>query len=511
MAINSEKLAEAIDQATTIDGDLPRLDNEEQHQLSKLECLKKYYLSSLWSLFAVWCSMLASFEMQTTSMVLSIPKFRMDFGYEFHGNYVLPADWQSAFLGAPVASMVIGSLGGGILADWLGRRPILVICLAITYASITMEFIAVSIPLFFGGKFLAGFAVGAMGSTSMTYIGEIAPLSLRGFFTCLVALGLTFSPFMSSLIINDTGTVFSRWAYRAVFCSQYGFAAIPTFFVFFMPESPWWLVSKGCPEKALGSLARLGVKGEDGRRRLAAISQTIMNTGTDASYLECFRGSNLRRTIVSMTPMCIQPMCGLVFITGYTTYYLQLAGFSTSMSFKLQIVQQVVMIIGNIMSWFLIDRVGRRNLNIYGTLAIAILLWLAGGLAVANTQGSVKGTVALVFLYAWCMALTIQPVSYTIMTEVPTPRLRMKTIAIASATYSALNMMWGFVLPYMFNPDKANLGAKITFIFGGVSTLIMALVWFLLPETANRTYQELDEMFEKRVPARKFRSFMKDI
>ena len=153
--------------------------------------------------------------------------------------------------------------------------------------------------------------------------------------------------------------------------------------------------------------------------------------------------------------MCIQPMCGLVFITGYTTYYLQLAGFSTSMSFKLQIVQQVVMIIGNIMSWFLIDRVGRRNLNIYGTLAIAILLWLAQGLAVANTRGSVKGTVALVFLYAWFMALKIQPVSYTIMTEVPTPRLRMKTIAIASATYSALNMMWGFVLPYLFNPDKA--------------------------------------------------------
>ena len=45
-----------------------------------------------------------------------------------------------------------------------------------------------------------------------------------------------YSPVMSSLIINDTGTVFSRWAYRAVFCSQYGFAAIPTFFVFFMPE-----------------------------------------------------------------------------------------------------------------------------------------------------------------------------------------------------------------------------------------------------------------------------------
>ena len=66
--------------------------------------------------------------------------------------------------------------------------------------------------------------------------------------------------------------------------------------------------------------------------------------------------------------------------------------------------------------------------------------------------------------------------------------------------------MWGFVLPYLFNPDKLNLGAKVAFIYGGISVLCTVYVWFYQPEFAGRSYEELDELFRMRVPARGFRS-----
>jgi hypothetical protein len=67
--------------------------------------------------------------------------------------------------------------------------------------------------------------------------------------------------------------------------------------------------------------------------------------------------------------------------------------------------------------------------------------------------------------------------------------------------------MWQFTIPYMFNPDQANLGAKIAFIFGAACVLCIVYLFFYQPETAGRSYQELDEMFTKGVPARKFKSY----
>ena len=113
----------------------------------------------------------------------------------------------------------MGALGCGQLADWLGRRLVVMICLAVTFAAVTMEFVATTNELFFGGKFLNGFVVGALASVTVTYIGEVAPLKLRGMLTCLTALSYTLGPLTVALIVNSTGVYTNRWAYRAVFCA----------------------------------------------------------------------------------------------------------------------------------------------------------------------------------------------------------------------------------------------------------------------------------------------------
>ncbi|CAM1504268.1 Fc.00g018590.m01.CDS01 [Cosmosporella sp. VM-42] len=502
--------AEHLDE---VGNDLAHLANQEEHELGKLASIKKYPLACFWSIFAVWCVLLVSFENQAAGNIIGIPEFRKDFGTEYDGNYVLQASWQSAFQGAPVASGIVGALGCGAIADWLGRRMVIIICLVITYAAITMEFVATTNALFFGGKFLNGFAVGALASVTVSYIGEVTPMALRGMLTCLSALAYTLGPLVVALIVNETGTFENRWAYRAVFVAQYGFALVATLFVPFMPESPWWLASKGRQEKALKALHRLSSKGDEGEKRLAAINQTLEEIKQEtegATYLECFRKSNLRRTIISIGPLCIQSLCGIAFVASYGTYYMQLAGYSTAESFRLQIVQQVISLVGNVMSWYLVDRVGRRNLTFYGLLVLTIILWLTGGLAVAATPGAIKGTVAMILLYCWWYNVTIGATAYTCLAEISTSRLRVKTIAIGLAAQNCLNMMWSFVLPYLFNPDKANLGAKVAFIFGGLAILSLVFLWLHLPETAKRTYEELDEMFVKNVPARKFKSYKTD-
>ena len=177
------------------------------------------------------------------------------------------------------------------------------------------------------------------------------------------------------------------------------------------------------------------------------------------------------------------------------------------MSFKILIIQQVLSIFGNMISWYLIDRAGRRTLTIYGTLGLIILLWVMGGLADGGSRSQLKGTVAMILIYTWLYSLTIGSTSFTYLTEVATARLRAKTIAIGLALQSCFAVMWSFVLPYLFNPDQANLGGKVSFIFAALGIPCCIFMWWYQPETAGRSYEELDELFTKGVPAREFKKY----
>ncbi|CAG7982801.1 unnamed protein product [Penicillium salamii] len=502
------------------DQQLSHIANQDDHELSKWQSVKKYPWIFAWCIYAVWCVLLVSFENQASGNVTGIPQFREDFGHFYEGSWVLEAKWQSAFSGGPVASAVVGALCSGQIADSIGRKMTMGISLLITVAAVTLEFVATTNEMFFGGKFLNGFALGALASVPLTYVGEVSPLALRGTLTCLSALAYCIGPLVVALITNTTGTYTNRWAYRAVFVAQYGYAGIALAFIAFMPESPWWLMSKNRDDQALDSLRKLGYSEEERVKKLALIKVTLDEVRRETegvTYFECFRRSNLRRTIISIVPLSIQALSGVAFIAGYSTYYMQLAGYSTEMSFRLQIAQQVVSLVGNVTSYFLIDRMGRRNLMIYGLGVLTIILMLTGGLAVVGSDtsnpssgGAVKGTVALMLIYCWWYNTTIGSAGYTILAEVSTSRLRIKTIAIGLALQNALYTMWSFVLPYLFNPDQANLGAKVSFIFGGLATLCLVYLWIYQPETAARTYAELDEMFIKKIPARKFKRYQTD-
>lgn len=278
-------------------------------------------------------------------------------------------------------------------------------------------------------------------------------------------------------------------------------------------RSPWWLASKDRHDAALKALNGLGHRGIEGEKKLALIQNTLEEVRRETegvTYLECFRKSNLRRTIISIAPLSIQALSGIAFAASYSTYYMQLAGFSTSMSFKLQIVQQVISLVGNVMSWYLVDRVGRRNLTFWGLVVLTAILFVMAGCAVPETPAGSKAAVSMILVYCWWYNVTIGATAYTILCEVSTSRLRIKTIAIGLALQNALNTMWSFVLPYLFNPDKLNLGGKLGFIFGGLAVICLVYLWFYQPETAARTYEELDEMFIKRIPAREFRNYKTD-
>ncbi|THZ53484.1 MFS hexose transporter [Aureobasidium pullulans] len=487
------------------------------------EATKRHPRELLWCIYAIFVLVLSSFDNQAGGVVLSIPQFRKDFGSPYNGNYVLSAEWQSAYSGAPVLSSIVGLLVSGWLADKIGRKWMFAIGYLIVFVSITIETLSTSNLVFFIGKFVAGFAIGAFTTTALTYLGEVAPRPARGILTAAAGMALTVGPFIVSIVVRATGDEPNRWAYRSVFLAQYGFSATGAFLLPCMPESPWWLLSKGRKHEASVALSHFGYTVDQAQDYMTAAITALDHAREEtkgATYLECFQKTNLRRTIIAAAPLSIQALSGLFFVSSYSTYYQQLAGYNTSTTFSLNIVQNILAMTGNACSWFLIDRVGRRPLSCYGMLLLTVLLLLTGGLACVGTKSATRGTVGLLLLYNWLYSITIGATAYPILIETPTSRLRTKTAAIGLTLQNGLfhigdlqislttwQAMWAFVIPYLFNPDQANLGARVAFIFGAFAVVSTIYLWSCQPETSGRSFAELDEMFVKKVPARGFKVY----
>ena len=106
-------------------------------------------------------------------------------------------------------------------------------------------------------------------------------------------------------------------------------------------------------------------------------------------------------------------------------------------------------------------------------------------------------------VYNW----SVGPVAFAIFCEVSATRVRSKTIAVATAVQALVGIIMTVAIPYLINPDEANLGGKLGFFFGGLS--IPCLIWWYLrvPEMKGRTYEELDIMFERNVKTRQFKGY----
>uniref|UniRef100_A0A060TJ03 ARAD1D51040p n=1 Tax=Blastobotrys adeninivorans TaxID=409370 RepID=A0A060TJ03_BLAAD len=483
--------------------------------LTRWQAIRMYPKACLWILGIVWILCLCGFDNQAGGIVVGIPQFRQDFGYEYNGEYVLSTMWQSAFNGVPIAAAIIGNFVGSWVSDAIGRKLVLLSAVLISVAAVGMEFASTAVQLFLAGKTVNGFCLGMIQAVGATYVSEIAPLALRGLATSVCNISYCIGPYICFFINYGISSGTTAWAYRALFCAQWGFAAVALLFLPFMPESPWTYVIKGDSKKALRSYQRLLPTLEDAQRQLQVAEITYAEAQEltkGASFFECFKGTNLRRTMVACVPMILQPMCGVQFTISYTTYYFQLVGFSSHKSFQFTIAAQTLSIAGNFVAYFIVDRFGRRPNVLYGMLTMTIFDFITGGLG-TNTENHsmLMSTVAFILMYGFFYNAAIGVVAWPIATENATSRLRSKTVALAFIGNQGLSMMWSFVLPYIFNPNAANLGAKVMFIFAAFCIISLPYIYFCHPETAGRSFEEIDELYSKHVPARKFSSFITDV
>jgi MFS family permease len=280
-----------------------------------------------------------------------------------------------------------GSLAGGWLQDKMGRRLTLALssffsafAVAIMYVSYLPKDVDGRRGCFFAGKLIQGMGIGAVMTATQTYMSEILPPVLRGsgmaFFPVFTLLGQLTGAIVIFASLNKSK------GYTVAFGSQWPFSFVPMIVACFIPESPAYYVRKHMKDKALKAQARLDPPGADTEAIVAKIESDIEHeraTTGRATFAECFHKRNIRRTFIVMWANCLTAVFGLQLL-GKASYFLQKVGMKASLSLIFLILGILLGLIANIISVWVVSRVGRRPL-IFMSLIITSVLYLMMGVA----------------------------------------------------------------------------------------------------------------------------------
>lgn len=306
-----------------------------------------------------------------------------------------------------------------------------------------------------------------------------------------------------------------QWSYRIPFAIQWIWPA-PLFLIcLFMPESPWWLVRHGRLADAEQVLRRVtsGKQVEKSNQTVAMMVHTNeieKEIEAGSSYLDCFKGVNRRRTEIACVSFAGQVLAGSQF--AYSgTYFFQQAGMSAEDAYKLGLGGTAIAFVGTVISWFLMNRFGRRQIYLCGMFFICIYLFIIGVLTTAErNQGVVWAQSVLCIIWLFSFSLSIGPIGWVLPAEISSTRLRSKTICLARNTYYIALLVANTLEPYFMNPTQWNWRGYTGFFWFGSALFTLIWAYFRLTETRGRTFEELDIMFAAGVPTRKFTSFHVD-
>lgn len=278
----------------------------------------------------------------------------------------------------------------------------------------------------------------------------------------------------------------------------------------FSIESPWYLVRHNKIDAARNALQRLYGPGTNIETKLVAIQMTVDQAlaAKESKWSDTVRGSNLLRTLITCGVFVCQHLVGIIFVLGFSTYFFQLAGLATERSFDLGVGVTACGVVGTVISWTIVNRLGRRTIFNSGMAILSTINLLIGILDVVPTSGASWTQAALTVVWAFFYQVSIGAVAFVLLGETSSPSLRAKTTALATATQSVFGIAMNIAIPYMVNPDQGNMQGKVGFVFGGLGAIATVLCFLYIPDLKGRTYEEIDVMFENRVPPRKMGGYV---
>lgn len=383
---------------------------------------------------------------------------------------------------------VIGSTIAGRLTDLYGRRRILLWVAVLFAATSVATGLAPTFIMFVVARSLGGLAVGGASILSPMYVAEVSPPSLRGRMGTLYQLSIVVGILVSysiNYLLRDAGAANWRWMFIT--------GVIPSliFFVLLLraPETPRYLYRAGLTREAFAVLERIAGR-ESAEFEIAEIRASL--EVKRRAWSDLLRPGIRRAVTVGFCLAILVHVSGINTIIDYAPTIFKSAGWKLDAALFSTFIIGINNFLFTLVSFWVIDRYGRKPLYIVGSLGMTAALAL---LAMAVVLGHFQGSLVLVLILAYLafFASCIGPVFWTLVSEIFPNNIRGTAMAVPVLTQWIANALVVLFFPLAFN----QIGRAVTFGFLALMALAQAVfTWFYVPETKNRTLEEIEEFWK---------------
>ena len=385
-----------------------------------------------------------------------------------------------------MVACVIGALLAGPIADWTGRKKVLILCAVLFTVSAILSALPRSFTELVIARFIGGMGVGMASVVSPMYIAEISPAKIRGRLVALnqlaIVVGILLS-YLSNWLLVDTGI--NNWRYMLVA------EILPaiTFLVglFFIPESPRWLTKEGLEKEALDVLNVVaGAANAD--HELQEVKKSLSEKST--SLKELLHPSLRRVLIVGILFSLFAHITGIDTIIYYGPIIFLESGFKTDSALLASVMIGITNLIFTFVGMAMVDKAGRKFLLLVGLAGMGISMTLVG-LCMQSDMISAKWTLLWIMTYIASFAMSIGVVIWVYLSEIYPTRVRGQALSVATMVLWLGNVILTQLFPVMME----RFGGGTFYIFSFICLLAFIFTWTMVKETKGVSLEEIEEMW----------------
>jgi SP family sugar porter-like MFS transporter len=419
---------------------------------------------------------------------------------------------QGWVMSCALLGCLFGVMLSGSLADIFGRKKLLILAAVLFVASGVGVAVANSLTVFVIFRIVGGMGIGLASGLSPMFIAEVSPKEYRGRFVSFNQLTIVIG-ILASQIVNyfiflygsrfDAGSVeiAASWNGLMGWRWMFGAGTFPAVlffvFMFFVPESPKWLVQKGKTKRAKDILARIGGE-EYADAELAGMEADIKRIESERNaaqqapsrFSELFSPKMLPILALGVFLAVFQQWCGINVIFNYAEEVFTSAGYRINGLMFNIVITGMINLVFTFVAIATVDRWGRRPLMLFGAGGLAAIYGMLGYGYYIHTTGPLM--LVLVLCAIACFAMTLGPMVWVVLSEIYPTRIRGAAMSIAVASLWIACAVLNYTFPILNNL----LGAHGTFwVYGIICLVSVFVIYFTLPETKGKTLEEIEEVF----------------
>ena len=423
-------------------------------------------------------------------------------------QFNLNAGGEGWYVGCALIGSIAGVLVAGSLSDYLGRKKTMLISAALFSISAIGCAICNSFDGLVAYRIIGGVGIGIVSIVSPIYISEVSPAKIRGTLVSLYQLAVTIGFLLAYLAnwaidanidptINGDVTLWEKIMHTEAWRGMLGSETFPAllffFIIFFIPESPKWLIIKGQTAKASGVLGKI-YSTETEIQNEINVTRASMTGEDKGKWSDLLKPGILLAVIAGSAIAILGQFMGVNAVLYYGPKIFANAGFEDPM-FSTVLVG-VVNCVTTILAVFIIDKVGRKKLIYWGVSGMIICLIAIGTYFAWGSSLGLSNIFMLTFFlaYVFCTAISICAVVFVLLSEMYPNSVRGRAMSIAGFALWIGTYLIGQLTPVLLGWSEAGT----FFLFAVMCVPYMLIMWKVIPETTGKTLEEIEAFWQNR-------------